>query len=39
MTLSISEMAKDTTTVTMEGEYKTVPSFQLVSLSITLSDL
>jgi len=32
-------MAKDTAIVTMEGDRKPHPSFQMVPLSMTLSDL
>jgi len=39
LTLNISEMAKDTVIVTMEGNRKPYPSFQMVSFSITISDL
>ena len=40
MTLNIPAMAKDTAIVTMEGEYrKPYPSFQMVPLSMNLSDL
>ena len=39
LTLNISEMAKDTPIVTMEGNRKSYPSFHMVPFSITLSDL
>jgi len=40
LTLNISEMAKDTAIVTMEGEWETVPkSFRMVPFSMILSDL
>jgi len=32
-------MAKDTAIVTVEGEYKTVPKFQMAPFSMTLTDL
>jgi len=32
-------MAKDTAIVTVEGEYETVPSFQMVPFSMILSEL
>jgi len=38
LTLNISKMAADTAIVTMEGKYETYPSFQMVLLSMTLSD-
>jgi len=37
--LNICEMAKDTTIVTMIGEYKPYPSFQMVPFLVTLTDL
>jgi len=40
LTLNISEMAKYTAMVTMEGEYETAyPSFQMIPFPMTLSDL
>jgi len=41
LTQNISEMAKDTAIVTMEGEWETVPKLSnfLVPPSVTLSDL
>ena len=40
LTLNISEMAKNSAIVTMEGDYYRKPkqSFQIVPLSMTLSD-
>jgi len=37
--LNISEVAKDTAIVSMKGKEETVPSFQMVPLSMILSDL
>ena len=39
LTLNMSKMAADTAIVTMEANRKPYPSFQMVPLSMTLSDL